>query len=127
MKIKSFAFIALLSILVASCGPLDVCRSRKMVESNYHNRWKCNFLLFNGKIHGHFKVKTEEPVLILNQNIVKGDISYTVIDKKGNVIMPLEAHHESDTIKGLPLEKGQHVYVRAEGKDVMGTFTFVLK
>ena len=127
MKIKSFAFIALLSILLASCGHTNVCRTRKMVSSNYNNQWKCNFLLFNGKIHGHFKVKTEEPVLILNQNIVKGDIRYTVIDKKGNVIMPLEAHHESDTIKGLPLEKGQHVYVRAEGKDVMGTFTFVLE
>ncbi len=127
MKIKSFAFIALLSILLASCGHTNVCRTRKMVSSNYNNQWKCNFLLFNGKIHGHFKVKTEEPVLILNQNIVKGDIRYTVIDKKGNVIMPIEAHHESDTIKGLPLEKGQHVYVRAEGKDAMGTFTFVLE
>ena len=99
MKIKSFAFIALLSILVASCGPLDVCRSRKMVESNYHNRWKCNFLLFNGKIHGHFKVKTEEPVLILNQNIVKGDIRYTVIDKKANDLKRIErAIHENADI-----------------------------
>lgn len=84
-------------------------------------------MLFNGKIHGRFKVKTEEPVLILSQNIVKGDIRYTVVDKKGNVIMPLEAHHENDTIKGLSLEKGQKVYVRAEGKDAVGTFTFILK
>lgn len=127
MKIKSFLFIALLSVVLASCGPTDVCTGRKMVESNFSNRWKCNFMLFNGKIHGRFKVKTEEPVLILSQNIVKGDIRYTVIDEKGSVIMPLEAHYENDTIKGLPLEKGQRVYVRAEGKDAMGTFTFTLK
>ncbi len=127
MKIKFFAFVAILSFLMVSCGPVDMNRSRKMVENNFNNRWKCNFMLFNGKIHGHFKVKSDEPTLIVEQHIVKGNVDFTVTDKKGNVIIPLEVHHENDTIKGLPLKKGQRVYVWAEGKDAMGTFAFTLK
>ena len=123
--LKSFAAIMLV-VLCCACDSMDSYSARGMTRMNLNNKWNCKFKSVNGTLNGKFTAKQDNPILVVENRLESGAATI-IVKSDGKEIVPEHPMASgTETLRNLPLHKGDKVIVKVSLTDAKGGFSVTM-